>query len=115
MCGWSFLFSPQAVEDVTVREDPQHNVVSGGVMDERPLRVDEEHVRHPDFLHQAPVEGHALVGRARKGQPLILPIVPQIQGHGEVLWERGRGDRNRNSLWIKSHYEDSTCLLPLVY
>lgn len=75
-------------------------------MDERPLGVDEEHIRHPDFLHQAPVEGHALVGGAWEGQPLVLPVVPQIQGHGEVLAEWGRGDRNRISLWIKSHYED---------
>lgn len=100
---------------MTVRENSQHDVVSGGVMDERPLGVDKEHIRHPDFLHQAPVKGHALVGGAREGQPLVLPVVSQIQGHGEVLRERGRGDRNRNSFWIKSHYEDSSCLLSLVY
>lgn len=111
----SFLSSPQAVQDMTVRKDPQHDVVGGGVMDEWTLRVDEEHIGHPDFLHQAPVEGHALVGWAREGQPLVLPVVPQVESHGEVLGERGRGDRNRNSLWIKSHYEDSTCLQPLVY
>lgn len=84
--------SPQAVEDVAVGEHPQHDVVGGGVVDERPLGVDEEHIRHPDLLHEAPVEGHALVGGAREGQPLVLPVVPQIQSHGEVLREqRGRG------------------------
>lgn len=87
----SFLSSPQAVEDMTVGEDPQHDVVSGGVMDKRPLGMNEKHIRHPDFLYQAAVKGHALVGGAGKGQPLILPVVPQIQGHGEVLWEWGEG------------------------
>lgn len=89
---------------MTIREDPQHDVVSGGVVDERPLGVNEEHIRNPDFLNQTAVEGHALVGGAWEGQPLILPVMPQIQGHGKVLWEwRGRGDRSRNILWIKSH------------
>lgn len=81
----SFLRPPQAVQDVAVGEDPQHDVVGGGVVDEGPLGVHEEHVGHPDFFHQAPVEGHALVGGAGEGQPLVLPVVPQIQGHGEVL------------------------------
>lgn len=76
MRGGSFLYSPQAVQDMTVRKHPQHDVVSGGVMDERPLGVDEEHIRHPDFLHQAPVKCHALVGGAWEGKPLILPVVP---------------------------------------
>lgn len=89
--GGSFLSSPEAIQHMTIREDPQHDVVSGGVMDERPLRVDKEHIGHPYLLHQAPVKGHALVGGAWEGQPLILPVVPQIQGHGEVLRERGEG------------------------
>lgn len=88
----SFLSSPQAVQDMTVRQDSQHDVVSGGVMDERPLGVDKEHIRHPDFFHQTPVEGHALIGGTREGQSLILPVVPQIQGHSEVLREQGWGD-----------------------
>lgn len=74
----SCLFSPQAVQDVAVWEDSQHNVFSRGVVDERPLRVDEEHIGHPDFLHQAPVKGHALVGGAGESQPFVLPVVPQI-------------------------------------
>lgn len=87
--GGSFLSSPQAVQDVTIGEDPQHDVVSGGVMDERPLGVDKEHIRHPDFFHQAPVKGHALVGGAWEGQPLVLPVVPQIQSHSEILMGEG--------------------------
>lgn len=111
-----FLRPPQAVQDVAVGEDPQHDVVGGGVVDEGPLGVHEEDVGHPDFLHQPPVEGHALVGGAGEGQPLVLPVVPQIQGHGEVL-QGGLGEREDDSisLWIKSRYQDSTCSLPLLY
>lgn len=111
----SFQSTPQTVQDMTIREHSQHNVVSGGVMDKRPLGMNKEHIRDPDFLHQAPIEGHALVSGAREGKSLILPVVPQIQGHGEVLREWGRSDSNKNSLGIKSYYGDSTCLQPLVY
>lgn len=54
-------------------------------MGEGPLGVDEKHVGHPDLLRQAAVEGHALVGVAPEGQTLVLPVVPQVEGHGEVL------------------------------
>lgn len=108
------LSSPEAVQNVPVRENPQHDVVCGGVVDEGPLGMDEEHVRNPYFLHQAPVEGHAFVSGAREGQPLILPVVPQIQSHGEVLRAPRRKKRGeqRSSLRIKCHHEDSP---PLVY
>lgn len=58
-------------------------------MDEGTLGVDEEHVRHPDLLHQSAIKGHALVVGAGEGQPLIFPVVPQIKRHGEVLQQRG--------------------------
>lgn len=70
---------------MAVRVDSQHDVVRGGVVDEGPLGVDEEDVGHPDFLDEPPVEGHALVGGAGKRQTLVLPVVAQVQGHGEVL------------------------------
>lgn len=54
-------------------------------MDERALRVNKEHVRNPNFLHQATVEGHALVVGAWKGKPLVLPVMTQVQRHGKVL------------------------------
>ena len=76
---------PQAVEDVSVREDAQHDVLRGGVVDERALGVDKEHVGHPDLLDQAPVKRHALVGAAGERQALVLPVVTQVQRHGEVL------------------------------
>lgn len=47
--------------------------------------MDKEHVRDPNLLHQATVKGHALVVGARERQPLVLPVVAQVQCHGEVL------------------------------
>lgn len=80
---------PDAVEDVSIRVNPQHDVLHGGVVDEGAFRVDEEDVGDPDLLHQSRVKGAALVGPGRKGQPLVLPVVPQVQSHGEVLQRRG--------------------------
>lgn len=57
-------YRPQTVEDVSIREDTQHDVVSGGVMDEGPLRVDKKDIRDPDLLDQTTIECHALVGAA---------------------------------------------------
>lgn len=80
---------PQAVQHVPIGVHPEHHVVRGGVVDEGPLGVHEEHVGDPDLLHQAAVEGHALVVGAGEGQPFVLPVVTQVQGHGEVLEGRG--------------------------
>lgn len=80
-------YKPQAVEDMSVRKDTQHDVVGGGVVDEGPLRVHKEDIGDPDFLHQAAVKRHALVGAAGERQAFILPVVPQVQSHSEVLVE----------------------------
>lgn len=85
LAAGGLLSLPETVEDVSIRVNPQHDVVCGCVMDERALRVDKEHVGNPNFLHQATVEGHALVVGAWKRQPLVLPVVAQVQCHGEVL------------------------------
>lgn len=54
-------------------------------MDERSLGVHKEHVRDPDLLDQPPVEGHALVFVAAERESLVLPVVSEVQSHGEVL------------------------------
>lgn len=77
--------TPETVEHVAVGINPQHDVVSGGVVDERALGVNKEHIRNPDLFNQAAVEGHALVVGAGKRKPLVLPVMTQVQGHGEVL------------------------------
>lgn len=42
---------PETVEDVAIGINPEHDIIGGGVMDERALRVDKEHVGNPDLLH----------------------------------------------------------------
>lgn len=81
---------PEAVEHLPVRLDTQHDIVGGGVMDEGALGVHEEHVRDPNLLYQPAIKCHAQVVGAWKRQPLVLPVMPQVESHGEVL---GRGHR----------------------
>lgn len=83
---------------MSIREDPQHDVVSGGVMNEGPLGVHKEHIWDPDLLHQAAIKRHALVGAAGEGQALILPVVPQVQGHGKILVGSQDGSISRSVL-----------------
>lgn len=79
------LLSPDAVENVAVGINPQHDVLHGRVVNEGALGVDEEDVGDPDLLDEASVEGAALVAAGGEGQPVVLPVVPQVQSHGEVL------------------------------
>lgn len=74
----NLLFLPQAVKNVTIREHSQHDIFCGGVMNKRSFRVDEEDVRNPDLLHQAPVKSHAFIRGAGERQALILPVVSQV-------------------------------------
>lgn len=59
--------------------------------------MDKEDIRHPNLLNQSVIEGHALVCSARKGEPLILPIVPEIKSHCKVLGTEKRTSENQCS------------------
>lgn len=54
-------------------------------MDERALGVDEEDVRDPNLLHEPGVERPALIVPGGERQPLVFPVVTQVQSHGKVL------------------------------
>lgn len=84
------FFLPETVEHFPVGLDPQHDVVCGGVMDEGAFGVHEKHVRDPDLLDQPAIKCHAEVVGAWKRQPLVLPVVPQVECHRKVLGQRGR-------------------------
>lgn len=44
---------PDAVENVAIRKNPQHDVFHGCVMDKGPFGVDKEHIWNPNFLDKA--------------------------------------------------------------
>lgn len=76
---------PDAVKNVPVWKDSEHDVFHGGVMNEGTLGVNKEDVWHPDLFHQPRVKCSALVIAGGEGQPVVLPVMPEVQCHGEVL------------------------------
>lgn len=52
--------------------------------------MDEEHVRNPDLLDQTGIKGTTLVAAGGEGQAVVLPVMPQVQRHGEVLETRAK-------------------------
>lgn len=68
-------YSPQTVEDIAIRIHSKHDVICGGVVDERSLGVDEEHVWYPNLFHQPTVKGQTLVVGTGKRQAFVLPVV----------------------------------------
>lgn len=63
--------------------------------------MDEEHVRNPDLLDQTCVKGAALVAAGGEGQAVVLPVVPQVQRHGEVLETHGSCSEIRDTVWTR--------------
>lgn len=84
----SLFFLPNTVENISIRINPQHDVLHGCIMDKRTLRVDKKHIWNPDFLHQTCIEGPTLVAAGGEGQAIILPVMPQVESHGEVLQKK---------------------------
>lgn len=76
---------PETEEDISIRMHSEHDVLHSCVMDEGSFRMDKEDIRHPNLLEQSAIKGHAFVRRARKGEPLILPIVSEVKRHRKVL------------------------------
>lgn len=83
----SYFVLPDTVENVAIRINPQHDVLHGCIMDKRTFRVDKEHVWNPNLLHKTSIESSTLVVAGGKGQAIILPVMPQVKSHGEVLKE----------------------------
>lgn len=110
------LFLPDTVEDISIRINPQHDVLHSCIVDKRALRVDEEHVGNPDLLHKSCVEGPTLIVAGGESQAIVLPVVPQVQGHGEVLENRTKPwhHRPRSELfYIQDNRYDVPCLLQI--
>lgn len=54
-------------------------------MDKRTFGVDKEHIRNPDLLHKTCIKGATLVAAGGEGKAIVLPVMPEVQSHGEVL------------------------------
>jgi len=76
---------PDAVQNISIWIDSEHDVLHGGVVNERTLGVDKKHVWHPDLFHQPSIERPALVIAGGEGQSVVLPVMSKVQGHGKVL------------------------------
>lgn len=63
---------------MSIRIDPEHDVVCGGVMDEGAFGVDEKNIGNPNLFYQAAIKSHALIGGAGEGQALVFPVMPQV-------------------------------------
>lgn len=87
---YHYFFLPNTVENISIRINPQHDVLHGCIMDKRTLRVDKKHIWNPDFLHQTCIEGPTLVAAGGEGQAIILPVMPQVESHGEVLQKKNK-------------------------
>lgn len=72
-------------------------------MDKRTLRVDKEDVGNPNLLHKTCIEGPTLVAAGGEGQAIILPVMPQVQRHGEVL------ENKQNSDAQAQHRKETLC------
>lgn len=54
-------------------------------MDERTFGMNKKHVWNPDFLNKARIESSTFVAAGGESQPIVLPVMPQVESHGEVL------------------------------
>lgn len=63
----------------------QHDILHSRIMDEGSFRVDKKDIRHPDLSDQSMIKCHAFVCCARKGEPLVFPVMPEIKSHCKVL------------------------------
>lgn len=84
-------------------------------MDKRTLRVDKEHVGNPNLLHKTCIEGTTLVAARGEGKAVVLPVMPQVQSHGEVLEDRrkqntgAQAQQNKgDTVWWLDHRNPSS-------
>ena len=79
---------PDTVEHVTVREDPDVDIVDEDVVEVSSLLVPKESVRHPDLLGvgEGEVLHAALV--VIKPQPGIIPLLSEGNLHSKLLREQ---------------------------
>lgn len=98
--------APDAVENIAIRVHSEHDVLHGGVVDKWALWVDKENIWHPDLLHQSGIKRSTQVVSRGEGQPLVLPVVPQIEGHSKVLKANSDSHYSRESFTYRHWTEE---------
>lgn len=88
------LAVPDAVKNVSIWIDSEHDVFHRGVVNERTLGVNEEHVWHPDLFHQPGIKRSTFVAAGGERQSVVLPVMSEVQGHCEVLHAQTRDFTN---------------------
>ena len=81
-CWWHW---PHSVRYGAVSMQPYHLVLLCHVMQEGMLVVCKECVRHPDFLSEVARQRHTVAEVVGKGQPLVLPVLVEVDSDGVVL------------------------------
>lgn len=79
---------PESIQDCTIGEEADEPVSHSDFMEEGLLGLHDVSVWHPEELHQAGVQGDALV--AFEHQPPVGPALSEVYGGGVVLRGRGR-------------------------
>ena len=89
-------FSPQSVQNRTVRVETDHAVLDRDAVNKRLLVVEEVGVGHPELVGH-PVVQREVEGDPGVGQPLVPPILLEVHGQRVVLGER---ERERVGMWL---------------
>lgn len=82
--------SPEHVEDPPIRVDPHEHVRHRDELELGGLGVREVHFGFPDVFHKVGVVQVQGLGDVRVAEPLVRPLLPQVQVHLIVLREDRR-------------------------
>jgi len=65
--------------------ETDHFIHLGDVMKKRVFVVGEERVWNPYFFGEVPGQSHVVLGIRREGQPIVLPVLVEVDSDGVVL------------------------------
>ena len=82
-------FSPQSVQNRTVRMETDHAVLDRDAVNKRLLVIEEVGVGHPELVGH-PVVQREVEGDPSIGQPLVPPILLEVHGQRVVLGENNK-------------------------
>ena len=78
-------YIPHSISYVSVTMKTHHFVLLCNIVEERMFIIREEGVRHPDLLSEITCQRHTITAVLREGQPLILPVLIQVDSNSVIL------------------------------